>query len=115
MRVPESSTIAGFNHVSGTVDETHNAAPAEGETVDSKTNGLVRSSVPFKLFDVVSDERPSPQQGAFGLSLLMGLGSRVNNRGTAQHIYGGTVPAATIAKRRASNRVARKSRRANRR
>lgn len=112
MRVPESSTIAGFSRTSGTVDETKTMRTADVETASTD---IAPSCSPFKLFDVVSDEKPSPQQGAFGLSLLMGMGSRVNNRGTAQHIYGGTVPAATIAKRRASNRVARKSRRANRR
>ncbi len=33
---------------------------------------------------------------------------------SGKHIYAGTVPAATIQKRRAANRVARKSRRVNR-
>ena len=31
-----------------------------------------------------------------------------------KHVYGGTVPPATIAKRRAANKIARRSRRQNR-
>jgi hypothetical protein len=34
---------------------------------------------------------------------------------TGKHIYGGTVPPAVVARRRAANKVARASRRANRR
>ena len=41
--------------------------------------------------------------------ILIGL-----NR-TGKHVYGGTVPPAVVARRRAANKVARKSRRANRR
>lgn len=33
----------------------------------------------------------------------------------SKHVYAGTVPAATVARRRAKNKVARKSRRINRR
>lgn len=42
-------------------------------------------------------------------AVLIGL-----NR-TGKHIYAGTVPPAVVARRRAANKVARKSRRANRR
>ena len=44
----------------------------------------------------------------FQRTILLAL----NNSG--RHIYGGTVPAATVAKRRARNKAARLSRRANR-
>ena len=44
----------------------------------------------------------------YQFQILVGL-----NR-TGKHIYGGTVPAAEIAKRRAKNKVARASRRKNR-
>ena len=42
-------------------------------------------------------------------AVLIGL-----NR-TGKHIYGGTVPPEIVARRRAANKMARKSRRANRR
>jgi len=42
------------------------------------------------------------------LGVLLGMNS-------LSHVYAGTVPAATVARRRAANRVARASRRANRR
>ena len=45
---------------------------------------------------------------AIGLPILMAL---QNGR---KHVYGGTVPAAVVAKRRAANKVARRSRRINR-
>jgi hypothetical protein len=41
--------------------------------------------------------------------VLLGLNA------TGKHVYGGTVPPAVVARRRAANKVARKSRRANRR
>lgn len=44
----------------------------------------------------------------FELAILNGLNMR------RQHVYGGTVPAGEIERRRAKNKVARKSRRANR-
>ncbi len=37
------------------------------------------------------------------------------NNGGRKHIYAGTVPPAVVAQRRAKNRMARRSRRANRR
>lgn len=40
--------------------------------------------------------------------ILLGLNAR------AKHIYAGTVPAATVAKRRAKNKAARRARRAGR-
>lgn len=49
-----------------------------------------------------------PSTDSRGLAVLLGLQS------TGKHIYGGTVPPAVVAKRRAANKVARKSRRANR-
>ena len=57
----------------------------------------------------------SATQAPFGLEMLRGLGSRVNVRGAAMHVYGGTVPEREVARRRAANKVARRSRRANRR
>jgi len=42
-------------------------------------------------------------------AVLIGLNA------TGKHIYAGTVPPAVVARRRAANKVARKSRRANRR
>ncbi|MGW3992421.1 hypothetical protein ACWEF6_02930 [Amycolatopsis sp. NPDC004772] len=50
----------------------------------------------------------NPQQSAYGLAILRGLGD------PRKHVYGGTVPAATVARRRAKNRVARRSRAVNR-
>lgn len=47
--------------------------------------------------------QPSP----FSRAILQGL--------QGKHVYGGTVPAATTAKRRAANKAARASRRINRR
>lgn len=46
MRVPESSTIAGFNHVSGTVDETKTMRTADVEMVSTD---IAPSRSPFKL------------------------------------------------------------------
>jgi hypothetical protein len=48
------------------------------------------------------------QQSAYGLAVLLGLGD------TQKHVYGGTVSAATVARRRSKNRVARRSRAVNR-
>lgn len=50
------------------------------------------------------DQRPS----TWGLTILVGLGR------AGKHVYGGTVPAETVTKRRQANRVARKSRKVNR-
>jgi hypothetical protein len=47
------------------------------------------------------------QQNSYGLAVLGGL--------QVKHVYGGTVPAATRDRRRAANKVARRSRRLNRR
>jgi len=44
----------------------------------------------------------------FGVATLLGL------QGGAKHVYGGTVAPAEIARRRAANRAARRSRRLNR-
>lgn len=48
--------------------------------------------------------------------LLLAINALANGFGGrgALHVYGGTVPAATVAKRRAANRAARKARRAGR-
>lgn len=66
------------------------------------------------------------EPSAYSVAVLMGLGklgraaSFVEGRRyrgpifSEMHVYGGTVPRATIEKRRAKNRVARKSRRVNR-
>lgn len=75
-----------------------------------------------------NDFNYSPQGGIYGLDILTGLsvpqfrpvfyrnGKAVP--GTVQpvfkHVYGGTVPAATVATRRTRNKAARKSRRINR-
>lgn len=50
----------------------------------------------------------NPQQSAYGLAILSGLGDH------RKHVYGGTVATATVARRRAKNRVARRSRAINR-
>jgi hypothetical protein len=47
-------------------------------------------------------------QSPVGLAILYALGQR------GRHVYGGTVSAATVARRRDRNRVARASRRINR-
>jgi len=56
-----------------------------------------------------TQSRPQEPGDSRGLAVLLGL----SNRG--KHVYAGTVPAETVARRRAANKVARKSRRANRR
>lgn len=66
-------------------------------------------------FVIKSDEPATGTQSAYGLATLLGMGSQVNHRGAAQHVYGGTVPPAEVSRRRAANKVARRSRRANRR
>jgi hypothetical protein len=53
--------------------------------------------------------KQQPQTGNGGLAVLLGLSS------TGKHVYAGTVPPATVERRRAANKVARASRRANRR
>jgi hypothetical protein len=60
----------------------------------------------------VTDDTPvvNPQQGDYGLAMLSGLGS-----GSGKHVYGGTANDGKVNKRRAKARVARKSRKANRR
>lgn len=50
----------------------------------------------------------APQQSPYGVTMLLAL-----NR-TGKHIYEGTVDPVTVAKRRAANKVARRSRRINR-
>ena len=57
----------------------------------------------FPALGASSTPAPLPHLGA--LLALNSLG----------HIYGGTVPASTVARRRAANKAARASRRANRR
>ena len=54
-------------------------------------------------------------QSNFGLMVLRGLGARMDVNGRAQHVYGGTVTTAVKQRRRAANKIARRSRRANRR
>ncbi|MGW4488415.1 hypothetical protein ACWEOE_31790 [Amycolatopsis sp. NPDC004368] len=54
-------------------------------------------------------ERPNGWQTAFGISILGALGRR------DRHVYGGTANSSKVARRRAKNRVARASRKANRR
>ncbi len=51
---------------------------------------------------------PSSKPDSRGLAVLLGL------QNTGRHVYAGTVPAATVARRRAANKVARRSRRVNR-
>jgi hypothetical protein len=51
---------------------------------------------------VTTLSNPSP----YSLAILSGL--------QGKHVYGGTVPPAKVARRRAANKVARKSRRQNR-
>lgn len=58
--------------------------------------------------EVLAPERVYVAPSPYAIRILLGL-----NR-TGKHIYAGTVPAATIAKRRARNKVARASRRVNR-
>ena len=65
------------------------------ELVDATGDGPHGDGVPFAP--------PS----SYSLSVLRGI--------QTTSVYGGTVPPATIAKRRAANKVARASRRANRR
>lgn len=48
------------------------------------------------------------QQTPYGVQILLGL-----NR-TGRHIYEGTVPAATVQRRRTRNKAARKARRSHR-
>lgn len=71
---------------------------------------------------VTSHAEPS----TYSTAMLMGLGVQHHGKGIVQtrqgpapmwgerHVYGGTVPQATIDRRRAKNRVAKKSRRVNR-
>ena len=47
--------------------------------------------------------------------VLLGLQKRKPHQAQEKHVYGGTVPDDVIARRRAANRVARASRRVNRR
>ncbi|MFJ8815460.1 hypothetical protein [Amycolatopsis thermoflava] len=69
-------------------DGTENAFPADAVTPDAP--------------------KPSaPSPSAFAIAVLLGLQSQ-------RHVYGGTVPAETVARRRAKNRAARRSRRINR-
>jgi len=68
----------------------------------------------------------SQQPSTFSTAVLMGLGDQYHGKGIVQsrqgptpmwgerHVYAGTVPQETIDRRRAKNRVARKSRRVNR-
>lgn len=49
-----------------------------------------------------------PQWSVYQVAILMGLTR------TGKHVYAGTVPQATIDKRRKANRVARNSRKKNR-
>lgn len=51
------------------------------------------------------------QQSTYGVSVLVGLDGAP---GGPKHVYGGTVPVATVAKRRSANRRSRLSRRINR-
>lgn len=51
-------------------------------------------------------QKPAPDNR--GLAVLVGLGT------TGKHVYAGTVPPATVERRRTKNRVARRSRRINR-
>jgi len=86
---------------------THN--PVTGEQAKATV-----SKTPFGFRADVAGEGTGTQSG-FGMALLRGLGTRMDVNGRAQHIYGGTVPEAVKQRRRAANRVARRSRRANRR
>lgn len=52
------------------------------------------------------------KQNSFGMAILFAL-TRLENQGK-KHVYHGTVPPSEVARRRAANRVARASRKANR-
>ncbi|HEU5475677.1 MAG TPA: hypothetical protein VFV67_33980 [Actinophytocola sp.] len=62
--------------------------------------------------ELVAETTPklNHQQSTYGVSVLFGLGAP----GREKHVYSGTVPAATVRRRRAKNRTARVSRRINR-
>lgn len=53
---------------------------------------------------------------SYAMSILLGMNkkSQQSARDNGMHIYGGTVPSTTVQSRREKNRVARKSRRINR-
>lgn len=75
-----------------------------------------RKSVPTRSRAQALAARPeSATQSRFGIELLRGLGSRINERGASMHVYGGTVSGHEVERRRAASKVARQSRRTNRR
>lgn len=60
----------------------------------------------------MSTLKASPhQQSSYGVSILVGLGAAP---GDEKHVYGGTVPVKTVARRRVRNKASRRSRRINR-
>jgi hypothetical protein len=54
------------------------------------------------------------QPSAYSVMVLLGLGAKTGNLSRPGHVYEGTADPARVAKSRAKNRVARKSRRVNR-
>lgn len=67
-------------------------------------------SLPSAKETTVNTDQPS----AYSVMILLGLGAKTGNRQYPGHVYEGTADPARVAKRRAKNRVARKSRRVNR-
>lgn len=64
---------------------------------------------------MTNDQQSNPhQQARYGIAMLMAMGFRSDRPGHALHVYGGTVDQVTVARRRAKNKAARKSRRVNR-
>lgn len=51
------------------------------------------------------------EPSSYAIAILLGIQSKLQR---GEHVYEGTVPASVIARRRARNKVARLSRRANR-
>lgn len=66
-----------------------------------------RTTVPTTTFDA-ADKSNAKSADSRGLVILTALSA------TRKHVYGGTVPAAEVDRRRAKNRAARAARRANR-
>lgn len=74
---------------------------------DARRRGARRRRCVVNRDGAHGDGLPYAPPSSFSLAILRGI--------QTTQVYGGTVPPATIAKRRAANKVARASRRANRR
>lgn len=61
------------------------------------------------------DRWNTKQPSAYSVMILLGLGAKTGDRAYPGHVYEGTADPVRVAKRRAKNRVARASRRVNRR